>query len=186
MDVTMTEVKEYMECWLTKRTVEMKKDYEEQLSTIKVSADHTLRSSDSCPWHLVRQLPLQGELEASQLEVGLLNGRLGESEDLRVKLEEARELIQSMDDKLTVVQREAWDLKRSREEVHTKIKETEVALVAVKRTNATLLAEIQKKHDYAEKIMESWSVIKATMEEFQCGELDPRTYSLHWCFADQV
>lgn len=64
MDVTMTEVKEYMECWLTKRTVEMEKDHEEQLSTVK------------------------GELEASQLEVGLLNGRLGESKDLRVKLDE--------------------------------------------------------------------------------------------------
>ena len=39
--VTMSEVKEYLEYWLTKRTVEMKKDHEEQLSAITVSADQT-------------------------------------------------------------------------------------------------------------------------------------------------
>ncbi len=54
MEVTMTAVKEYLESWLTKRTVEMKKDHEEQLSTVKVSADHTLRSTYSCPGHRVR------------------------------------------------------------------------------------------------------------------------------------
>lgn len=64
-------------------------------------------------------------------------------------------------------------MKRSRVEVHTRITETEAALIAVKRTNATLVAEIQKRHDYAEKIVESWKVIKATMEDFQCGEPKP-------------
>jgi len=39
MDATMTAVKEYLEFWLTKRTVDMKKAHEEQLSTVKVSAD---------------------------------------------------------------------------------------------------------------------------------------------------
>lgn len=41
MDVTMTAVKEYLGYWLTRRTVEMKRDHEEQLSTIKVSADQS-------------------------------------------------------------------------------------------------------------------------------------------------
>ncbi len=39
MDVTMTAVKEYLEYWLTKRTVEIQKAHEEQLSTVRVSAD---------------------------------------------------------------------------------------------------------------------------------------------------
>ena len=39
MDATMTAVKEYLEFWLTKRTADVKKAHEEQLSTVKVSAD---------------------------------------------------------------------------------------------------------------------------------------------------
>ena len=35
----MSAVKEYLDYWLTKRTVEMKKDHEEELSTVKVGAD---------------------------------------------------------------------------------------------------------------------------------------------------
>lgn len=116
--------------------------------------------------------------------MGNLNGRLAESEDLRVKLEEARELIQSMDEKLTMVEREARDLKRSREKVHTKITETEAALVAMKRTNGNLVAEIQKRHDHANKIVESWRVVKATIGELQCGELKPCTFPLLRCFHD--
>ena len=38
MDVTMTAVKEYLEYWLTKRTVKLTKAHEEQLLTVKVSA----------------------------------------------------------------------------------------------------------------------------------------------------
>ena len=182
MELAMTEIKEYMESWLTKRTVEMKKDYEEQLSTVKASADHTLRSTYSCPGHLVRHSLPQGELEASQLEVGLLNGRLAESKDLRVKLDEAHELFQSLNDKLMVVECETRDLKRSREELHTRFTETEAALIAVKRTNAILVADIHKRHDSANKIVESWKVIKATMEDFQCGEPKPCTLPLLWCF----
>ena len=98
------------------------------------------------------------------MEVGSLNRRLAESEDLRVKLEEAHELFQSMTNKLTAVEREESDLKRSREEVHTRITETEAALVAVQRTNAVLVAEIIKRHDHANNLVESWRVVKATME----------------------
>ena len=118
------------------------------------------------------------------MEVGNLNRRLAESEDLRVKLEEAHELFQSMNNKLTVVECEARDLKRSREEVHTRITETEAALVAVKETNAILVAEIQKRHNHANKIVESWRVVKATMEKLQCGELKPCTFPSLRCFYD--
>ena len=54
MDATMTAVKEYLEFWLTKRTADMKKAHEEQLSTVKVSADLPLRSLHSCPVHRMR------------------------------------------------------------------------------------------------------------------------------------
>ena len=36
MGVTMTEVKDHMEYWLSKRTSEMQKAHEERLSTVKV------------------------------------------------------------------------------------------------------------------------------------------------------
>ncbi|CAK0778771.1 hypothetical protein CVIRNUC_004645 [Coccomyxa viridis] len=145
----MTAVKEYLEFWLTKRTADMKKAHEEQLSTVK------------------------DELEASQLEVSNLSRRLVESEDLRVKLEEAPELFQSTNDKVTGSEREARYLKRSREELNTRLTETEAALAAVQRTNPILVAEIKKRHDHANNIVETWRVVKATMEGLQCGEPKP-------------
>ena len=112
------------------------------------------------------------------MKVGSLNRRLAESEDLRAKLEEARELFQSTNNKLTVVEREARDLKRSREEVHIRITEAEAALIAVQRTSAILVAEIKKRHDHANNIVESWRAVKATMDGLQCGELKPCTSPL--------
>ena len=45
--------------------------------------------------------------------MGTLNARLGESDDLRAKLEEARELFQNMECELAVADHEARDSKRS-------------------------------------------------------------------------
>ena len=118
------------------------------------------------------------------MEVGNLNRRLTESEDLRVKLEEAHELFQSMTNKVTAVEREGSESKRSREEVHTRITETETALVAAQRTNAVLVAEIIKRHDHANNLVESWTVVKATVEGLQCGELKPCTSPLLRRFND--
>ena len=112
------------------------------------------------------------------MEVGNLNRRLAESEDLRVKLEEAHELFQSMTNKLTAVEREGSYLKRSREEVNTRLTETEATLAAVKRTHASLVAKIHKRHDHAKNLVESWRAVKATMEGLQCGELKPCTSPL--------
>ena len=107
-----------------------------------------------------------------------LSRRLVESEDLRVKLEEAPELFQSTNDKVTGSEREARYLKLSREELNTRLTETEAALAAVQRTNPILVAEIKKRHDHANNIVETWRVVKATMEGLQCGEPKPRTSPL--------
>ncbi|CAL8460958.1 g489 [Coccomyxa elongata] len=80
MGVSMTEVKDHMEYWLTTRTSEMQKAHAESVTTMK------------------------GELETSKLEIDTLKG---ESEELRIQLEQAREMFKSLDDRLKAADLEA-------------------------------------------------------------------------------
>lgn len=78
-------------------------------------------------------------------------------------------MLKSLDDRL-----KAADLEADR-----RFAEKEKELVAVRGVNAMLVVEIRERHEFAEKIRENWRVVKATVETFQCGEVKPRTFSLH-------
>lgn len=182
MGVTMTEVKDYLEYWLSRKTSDMQKEHGEQVASMKVRLpvlymttgdQHTHQAASNA-----KHVAMQGELETLQLEIGSLTGRLGETEDLRDQLEKAQELIQDMNTELGMVREETQRLKSTREEIDMELAEKDKEVVAVKGANAKLVAEVQERHDFAEKIRENWGMIKATVETFQCGEVKPCMFPL--------
>ena len=104
MGVTMTEVKDYLEYWLSRKTSDLQKEHEGQVASMKVRPpvlhmtrgdQYTLQAALNA-----EKAGMQVELETRQLEIGSLTGRLGETEVLRHQLEKAQELIQVKDTKL--------------------------------------------------------------------------------------
>ena len=129
----------------------------------------------------LKQACSQAELETSRVEIDTLKGRLGESDVMRMELEEASGVIQSLNDKLRAAEQEAWESKLSRAEGDALHAEREKELEAVKGMNANLVGEVRERYEFAEKIRDNWRVIKATVETFQCGEVAPRGFQRLCC-----
>ena len=123
-------------------------------------------------------LPLcaQSALKVAEQKVGVLEEQLERREEAQKVLETLREELKNANDKVREAEQEAWEAKLSRDEGRALCDARETELVMMREREIALVTEIRQRHDFAEKIKENWRVIKATVEQFNCGEVAPREF----------